>query len=162
MSLQPIKTAFKYVGAWSMVAAFVALLTIIFSFLGTLFCAALGGMMMGVTKAAGKLSVAFSVLCPAVLLALLRFQKSELPQRQIIILMVICLAAFWAIYIVSAAVMALEQKQADGPPAFQPNTELRKPAIAATPYPRLQLKQLDGHWCCEGSGDIECAPKRTL
>src|SRR5215831_1837538 len=93
MSFQPIKTAFKYLGAWSMVAAFVAVLTIIFSLLGTLFCAALGGMMMGATKASSKLSLPFSFLCPGILFALLRFQKSELFERQILVLMVLCLGA---------------------------------------------------------------------
>src|SRR5215472_10595858 len=112
MSSLPLKSALKQVGAWSIVVIFLALLTIIFSFLGTLFCAALGGMMMGATKASGKLSLPFSVLCPGILFALLRFQKSELPERQIIVLMVLCLAAFWAIYVVSAAVMAHEQKEA--------------------------------------------------
>lgn len=42
MAFQPIKTALRYAGAWSIVAAFVALLTVLFSFLGTLFCAAAG------------------------------------------------------------------------------------------------------------------------
>src|SRR5437660_3801527 len=102
MSFQPIKTAFKYASAWSMVAAFVALLTIIFSFLGTLFCTALAGMMMGTTKASPKLSIPFSVLCPGILLAILRVQKSELAQRQITFLVIISLVAFWAIYLVSA------------------------------------------------------------
>ena len=72
MSFQPIKTGLKYFSAWSLVALFVALLTIVFSFLGTLFCAALGGMMMGATRASLKMSLPFSLLCPGLLLAILR------------------------------------------------------------------------------------------
>jgi hypothetical protein len=158
MSLQPIKTAFKYAGAWSVALAFVTLLTIIFSFLGTLFCAALGGMMMGATKASGKLSVPFSVFCPGVLFALLRFQKSELPQRQVTVLVVICLAAFWAIYLLSALVMAQEQKagSANRKPMPAPKPELpNATAVIAAPPARLEPKQLEGHWCSE-------TPKRTM
>ena len=51
MSSVPIKAALKHAAAWGIVVGFVSLLTIIFSFLGTLFCAALGGMMMGASKA---------------------------------------------------------------------------------------------------------------
>src|SRR5690349_17205423 len=114
MSFQPIKTALKYVSAWSMVAGFAALLTIIFNFLGTLFCAALGGMMMGATKASWRLSVPFSLLCPAVLFGVMRTQKTELAQRQIAVLLLICVVAFWAIYWAAAALMAQEQKALAG------------------------------------------------
>ena len=181
MSFQPIKTGLKYFSAWSLVAGFVALLTIIFSFLGTLFCSALGGMMMGATKASLKISLPFSVLCPGILLSILRSQKSELADRQIIILLVICLVAFWTIYAVSAALMAHEQKGISSKEV--PKTDVKahlsgaasglKNVSAALHEPRataaataaslcFQLKELEGHWCCEACSLNGQMQKRVL
>ena len=183
MSFQPVKTALKYVSAWSLVAGFAALLTIIFNFLGTLFCAALGGMMMGATKASWKLSLPFSVLCPGVLLAVMRAQRTEIPNRQIAILLIICLAAFWAIYLVAAALMAEEQKGAaatNGKASSALNGELR--AAVTTPEigvinetvarngaaeavvagREALVEHFDGHWCCEECDNQQRAPKRVL
>jgi len=183
MSFQPAKTALKYVSAWSLVAGFTALLTIIFNFLGTLFCAALGGMMMGATKASWKLSVPFSVLCPGVLLAVMRAQMTEIPNRQIVILLIICLAAFWTIYAVSAALMAQEQKNAPvttGQAGPSRNGELRAARSTAevglvndavgrngaaevvTTARGDVVDQFDGQWCCDESAAQRLAPKRVL
>ena len=183
MSFQPVKTALKYVSAWSLVAGFTALLTIIFNFLGTLFCAALGGMMMGATKASWKLSLPFSILCPGVLLAVMRAQRTEIPNRQIVILLIICLAAFWGIYALAAALMAQEQKGApatNGKASAALNGELRTAAAApefgliddavsrhsaleAVAAARAALvEQFDGHWCCEDCGEQRSAGRRVL
>jgi hypothetical protein len=181
MSFQPIKTGLKYFSAWSLVALFVALLTIVFSFLGTVFCAALGGMMMGATRASLKMSLPFSMLCPGLLLAILRFQKSELANRQILILLVVCLMAFWVICAVSAALMAHEQKDSNssGNPKADTNGQLstaacsressspikaepRQTEVATAATLGFQLRELDGHWCCETSGLDGRTRKRTL
>ena len=181
MSLQPVKTALKYASAWSLVAAFVALLAIIFSFLGALFCAALGGMMMGATKASARLSIFYSLLCPGVLFAVMRSQKTELAQRQIVVLVFICLAVFWAIYLLSAALMAHEQKSAgsNGKIAPAANGELpagafepaalstapsgpRANGSAVTAFPELLPEALEGHWCCEICGQDGRPQKRIL
>src|SRR5579859_5714182 len=133
MNSAPLKTALKYAGAWSIVLVFVTLLTIIFSFLGTLFCAAIGGMMMGATKAAKKLSIAFSALCPGVLLATMRSQKTELPQNQVIVLAVLCLAAFWMLYLMSLCLVAYEKKDESAKvltsPAQPNRSPTRPPAV---------------------------------
>ncbi len=137
MTFQPIKTALKYISAWSMVAGFVALLTIIFSFLGALFCAALGGMMMGATKASRRLSLCYSLICPGVLFGVMRSQKTELADRQITALLLICLAAFWVLYFISAALMAQEQKSASSNGKLAPSarSELRSAAARLEAVP---------------------------
>ena len=181
MSFQPIKTALKYACAWSLVTAFVALLTIIFSFLGALFCAALGGMMMGATRASPRLSIFYSLLCPGVLFGVLGSQKTELAERQILILVVICLAVFWAIHLVSAALMAQEQKSAAAnakpAPTFAPELQAAAtglkplsvgplsrldPGATTTAFPDLLPEALEGHWCCEISGQDGRPHKRIL
>jgi hypothetical protein len=181
MSFQPIKTALRYASAWSLVTAFMALLTIIFSFLGALFCAALGGMMMGATKASARLSVFYSLLCPGVLFGVMRSQKTELAQRQILVLVFICLAAFWAIYLLSVALMAQEQKVAtsNGNPAPAEAPELPSavtglkhlspgepgplgPGGAAITSLDLLSEALEGHWCGEVCDQDGRPQKRIL
>ena len=181
MSFQPIKTALKYVSAWSVVAAFAALLTIIFNFLGALFCAALAGMMMGATKASWWLSLPFSLLCPGVLLAVMRAQKTELADRQITALLIICLAVFWTIYLLSKAVMAHEQKTAAtngettaplkaeshaGSAQFANGSIAKAPPCNGKEVPMpvgpLELGQLEGRWSCEDSGLDGHTKKRLL
>lgn len=176
MSLQPIKTVVKYAGAWGLVAGFVALLTIIFSFLGALFCAALGGMMMGATRAGARLSIFFSLLCPAVLLGVMRSQQTELAPRQIRVLALICLGVFWAIYFLSAAVMAQEQKGSDpklqpapairlvaeAPSACATDLDLRASLNRAAALAVLWPEALEGQWCCEECSRDGRAQKRVL
>ena len=157
MNSAVLKTALKYAGAWAIVLTFVALLTIIFSFLGTLFCAAAGGMMMGATKASKKLSIAFSALCPAVLLGTLRSQKTELPQNQVVILAILCLAAFWMLYLMSLFLVAYEKKGTTS--GAQAGTNRPSPASGAADAPpsrngsvakaHLNLEQLEGTWASE-------------
>jgi hypothetical protein len=155
MNSARLKTALKQLGAWSLVATFIALLTIIFSFLGALFCAALGGMMMGATKTSKALCLGFSALCPAVLLMTLRTHDSELTQRQVFGLAALCCGAFWGLYLVSLLVVAYEKT--DSPRNTLAVSEARPAAHRVEPpmadgFPApttLRLEQLEGKWCCE-------------
>jgi len=70
--------AVQYLLGAAAIAFFVGLLTFIFSFLGTIFCAALVGMMLGAFKDLRWQSVSFSFLLPAVLVAVLRVTRAEL------------------------------------------------------------------------------------
>src|SRR5262249_30515566 len=168
MSSLQIKTALKVVSAWIITLGFVALLTIIFSFLGTLFCSALGGMMMGATKASRKLSISFSVLCPGVLMLTLRWQKSELPDRQLVVLAFLCLTIFWVLYLISRFLIACEKKEssaavtvaAEQADAIVKRSEDLVPGHV--PVRNLQPEELDGKWSseiCEAEGHLQ---KRVL
>jgi hypothetical protein len=159
----PIKTALKHVSAWSIIAGFVALLTLIFSFLGTLFCSALGGMMMGATKASRALSIVFSLLCPGVLLATMRSQKTELPQRQVLVLAFLCVAVFWALYLISRFLIAYEKKEYPEELAKRPlpGGVAESPATAAL-VQDLCPADLEGKWCYEAPGPNGHAHKRIL
>src|ERR1035438_8644004 len=57
MNSMPLKSAVQNVGLCSVLVFFVVLLTLVFSFLGTIICAALAGMMMGATRPSRWLSV---------------------------------------------------------------------------------------------------------
>ena len=167
MSSLPIKAALKHAAAWGIVVGFVSLLTIIFSFLGTLFCAALGGMMMGASKAHKALAFGFSVLCPGVLLGTLRTQKTELVQRQVLILAILCFAAFWALYFI-AMFLAVYEKRSDATESSEadrsPSKALESLATANShsALPVLRLDELEGKWCREGPPPNGHAQKRIL
>jgi hypothetical protein len=160
MSSLPIKTALKHLSAWSILIAFVALLTVIFSFLGTLFCAALGGMMMGATKASKALSFAFSVLCPGILMVTMKSQRTELAERQVLILATLCLAAFWLLYLISTLLAAYEKS---GPNS---NSTLAEKNLGTTNgavvTPALRLAELEGKWWSEISAVCGQNQKRIL
>jgi hypothetical protein len=160
MSSLPIKTALKHLSAWSILIAFVGLLTVIFSFLGTLFCAALGGMMMGATKASKALSFAFSVLCPGILMVTMKSQRTELAERQVVILATLCLAAFWLLYLMSMLLVAYEKS---GPNSN--STVAAKnlgTANGAVVIPALRLAELEGKWWSEISATGGQNQKRIL
>src|SRR6266853_6679234 len=110
MNALAIKTAVRHIAGLATVIFFVVLLTVIFSFLGAFFCAALGGMMLGSVKLPrwqlGALSLAF----PGVLFTVLRAGGTELLTKQILLLSVLCLGTFWLTYLVVRAVIWYERK----------------------------------------------------
>ena len=160
MSSLPIKTALKHLSAWGILIAFVALLTVIFSFLGTLFCAALGGMMMGATKASKALSLVFSVLCPAILMVTMKSQRTELADRQVMVLAILCLAAFWLLYVLSLLLVAYEKSCASSNGAL-PAKNLGT-ANGAVVTRALRLGELEGKWLSEMSASVGQNQKRIL
>jgi len=160
MSSLPIKTALKHLSAWSILIAFVALLTVIFSFLGTLFCAALGGMMMGATKASKALSFAFSVLCPGILMVTMKSQRTELAERQVVILATLCLAAFWLLYLMSLLLVAYEKSGSNSNSTVAAKN--LGTANGAVVIPALRLAELEGKWWSEISAIGGQNQKRIL
>ena len=72
MNATAIRTAGRYLGAWGAIVVGVILLSVIFTFLGTLTCAVLVGMMMGAVKGARWFSVLVSFIFPAVILGMVR------------------------------------------------------------------------------------------
>jgi hypothetical protein len=145
MSSARLTAALKYIFGCCTVLFFVVLLTLVFSFLGTLICAALSGMMMGATKAPKKISIPFSAFFPCVLVGVLRAQKSELAGTQLILLAVLCLASFWIVHLTGAVLMAYEKRD---------TTDRSIPAstVPTSALPKLRLEELEGHWSCEVCG----------
>ena len=93
-----LKTVLEYVIGWCVVVFFVVLLTVIFSFVGTLICAALAGMMMGSVRFSCWRSCLVSLIFPGVIAAVLLGYRAELPAGQICILCLLCAGVFWATY----------------------------------------------------------------
>ena len=161
LSSKAILAALKWVVLWSLLAAFTALLTLIFSFLGAIFCAALAGMMSGAIQHSRWHSLPLAAVFPGVLWLVLRVSKAELLPHQVHVLMVVCFATFWFTYALSWAVVAYERKGRQAPGAGSQPQPARGQALvlnrangaavtgcpsATVCLPRLTLRNLQGQW----------------
>ena len=181
MSLRPIKIAVQYLLGAAAIAFFVGLLTFIFSFLGTIFCAALAGMMLGAFKNLRWQSVPFSFLFPAVIVAVLRVTRAELAANQVMVLAVCAFAAFWLTYVAGAFLLAFERKTqpmravaslersaipaglgeaAGGPLTLQPAAGLSVTSLR--PQSELSLCALEGKWLFETPTNHHAHPEKVL
>ena len=166
MSAMSIRVAVRYIGGLIGAILFVGLLTLIFSFLGTIMCAVLAGMMLGATKLGRWQTLALSLIFPAVIFIVLRTSKADLAGRQIEVISLVCFAAFWLTYIVAAALITYEH-QGQGSRASGVTggtTQLSKigsacrtatevavqpaPEVVQQPARGLTLEVLQGTWCC--------------
>ena len=159
MSSAPFRTAAKYAGLWGVLTFFVVLLTLVFSFLGTIICAGLAGMMMGATKASKWLSVPMSLLLPAIMIVVLRATKAEVLPRQTALVALLCFVEFWGTYLAAAGVMALERNQgkaaetakAKAASEHSSSTQTEQSRASGTPSdtptPRpFNLQEFEGTW----------------
>lgn len=181
MSLRPIKIAVQYLLGAAAIAFFVSLLTFIFSFLGTIFCAALAGMMLGAFKNLRWQSVPVSFLFPAVIVAVLRATRAELVANQIAVLAACALGAFWLTYVAAAFLLAFEknpqptlaattlQQPAQGAVLREPEPEPRgcfpsdgRPALFIRPEAELSLGALEGKWLFERRTNHQVCPEKVL
>ena len=153
MNAVAIRTAGRYLGAWGAIVLCVVLLSLLFTFLGTITCAVLAGMMMGAFKGAKWFSLLVSLMFPAMIFGMTRSAGVGLTSQQILGLGALCFGTFWATYLVSALVFFCEQK--DGKlsksPARVPQHSTAAPgglaAAPAVPAEELCLDQLQGNWC---------------
>jgi hypothetical protein len=169
MNFRLLKSAVQGAGLFSVLVFFVVLLTLVFSFLGTIVCAALTGMMMGATRPSRWLSVLTALLFPAVIFTVLHVTKAELLERQILLVTLLCFGAFWLTYFAASWLMVFELKQQTPatqprgmptPPGEQPMLEpAQNPAgvgstaalsaLCPEPVVELRLTDLQGEWSCE-------------
>ncbi len=166
MNATPIKIALRQVGGWGAIIFFVVLLTLTFSFLGTILCALLAGMMLGASKKSRWVSVPVSAIFPVVIFTVLRASKADLSGGRIMLVALLCFGAFWFMYLLTLGVLVFERKTQSSPegnctaeatlPVAPPEagsesgngrspTELSSPAEAG-------LGELAGRWVCEAAG----------
>jgi hypothetical protein len=144
------KMAVGYAFAVCLLAFFVALLTVIFSFLGTFICAALAGMMMGAGRIRVLPSTVLSLLFPVVLVVTFRLSHTEIMAGHILLLALICLAVFWGLYGAIRALISTEQKSN---PAVASHTETIVKAMACQidPLPVVMPQN-----SCNEQRDLHC------
>jgi len=166
----PIQTAAQYLGGLITAAFFVVLLTFIFSFLGTIFCAALAGMMLGALRTLKWQSIPVSLIFPVVIFTLLRGMKTDLAGRQILLLAVVCFSVFWVSYGVAAALFFVERKNPrsavsasqDRAASTMPVTEPLVAPVAegAVRNGSLNLEVLQGDWTGEATAGASYQNRR--
>ncbi len=170
MRAWPLKVAAQYVGGALIAAFFVALLSFTFSFLGTIFCAALAGMMLGAVRTHKWQAVPVSLFFPLVVFLFLRGMKTELDGRQILVVALACLGVFWLTYAVAAALFYAERKgqsaagrqsqvirgTAGGPQAAAlTSTGVARAASLPGRNGFLSLEMLQGNWSAEPGAQTE-------
>lgn len=143
MSALPFKKTLQYVAGGVVLTFFVVLLTLIFSFLGTIICAALAGMMLGAAKLERWKVVAISLVFPTVIFGVLRTQGADLPERQVLMLSGLCLSTFWLIFAVVALLIHFEGKSRV---ASANGSKRPMAAAAANGNGHLSLQALEGKW----------------
>ncbi len=164
------KSVCGYVIGSGIVVCFIVLLTVIFSFVGTLICAALAGMMLGAAQLSRWPSLATSLVFPAVISVVLRVSKADLSGRQVLFLAVLCFGVFWVIYAAVWALVAQEQAKPKAAtaarvhslervgsrataPILEPavGQERDRPPVPSPGSPAtkpLTLAILEGNWLC--------------
>jgi hypothetical protein len=158
MKVSAIKAAVRYLGCWCAMVFFVVLLTTIFSFLGTIICAVLAGMMMGAAKHRRWQAIPVAVVFPAVIFTMLRSTKAELLGRQVMVLSLLCFGAFWLTYVVTSLLLVFEAKKPATPDGREgaPNERLAAKPTSLGERPQesltaqvergLALADLQGEW----------------
>jgi hypothetical protein len=134
---------------WCVLAAVVALLTLLFTVLGTITCAVLTGMMLAAVRHRPLPALPLSLVSPAVIIAMVHFAKVELPGRQRILLPALCFAVFWVIYFATWALMRFESR---------PQNQAAPAIVSAEPAPpagELRIEELQGKWRCETNSNTQ-------
>jgi hypothetical protein len=167
MQPTPMRAVARNLGVGAAIVISVSFMTVAFSFLGTILCAVAIGMMTGAARHSRWQAGAVSLVFPAAVLTLLGSMKTESPGDRVYSVALLCFAAFWVTYAVTAAVMHLERK---APSDEQPKTlpvaaeKRRELAVGDCPQPEtsldsyetggteklveLSLERLYGHWIC--------------
>jgi hypothetical protein len=154
MNAAAVRTGGRYLGVWVAIASFVGLVSLTFTFLGTITSAVLAGMMMGALKGAKWFSFLVSLVFPATILAMTRNARTELTPKQILLLAVLCFGTFWATYLVSAVMFFCEQKGRKLSTAARgslPGTDAAEAPAPLASAGESCLEQLQGDWVCEVS-----------
>lgn len=142
----------RQIGVGIVLVTFVCLVTFMFSFLGTILCAALFGMMVGFSRKWKWQFVLISLLFPAVLLASLHVSssQSELSWPESLRLASVCFGTFWATYLATRGVFLLEGGGREPSSATLETGRLnqaRQPAAAS--WHELDIGELQGAWSQE-------------
>jgi hypothetical protein len=158
-----IRTAGKYLGAWGAIVLGVILLSVIFTFLGTITCAVLVGMMMGAVKGARWFSVLVSLVFPGVIFGMVRTARMELTPQQVVLLGALCFSTFWGTYLVSAFLFFCEQRERKPSKVTAPAGSLAaEPLGSILPARESCLEQLEGNWVCEAASAGEPRHKKII
>ena len=168
----------KQIGLGVALVFSVALVTLLFTFLGTIAAAALVGMMAGATRQWRWQIVLVSLVFPGVIAGFMHFIKTDLTPQQNFVLSLVCFGAFWLTYLLTCALGHFEKREESaGEPAAR--MEAPRPATDARPGTEgghtadplvvraetsceLGLAELQGTWSRETPGVNGQACKKVI
>lgn len=146
------------VGGLCALAGLTVLLTLLFSFLGTLTCAVVAGMILGSGRRWQWDAILVSLIFPAVILSLSHFSKVELPPSKVYLIALVSGGAFWCVLGLTFGFRFLERKGGSSP--TDPAGAADGPA--ALPPPSFSLATLRGSWTCDESSATGAGQSKTL
>jgi hypothetical protein len=159
-----MKNGLTRIGIWCALVGVTVVLTVLFSFLGTLTGAVVAGVMLGSARRWQWKAIPVSLVFPAVILGLSHYSKIELPPEKVYLIALVCGAAFWAVYGMTFSLHILEQREetpatmATGrsdPPGHTSGTE-------SGAAPGFSLASLRGIWTCEDTAADGSTQHKTL
>ena len=156
-----MRTLGKQIGLGGALVFSVALVTLLFTFLGTIASAALVGMMAGATRKWRWQILLVSLVFPGVITAFIHFTKPNLTAQQNTVLPLVCFGAFWLTYLLTCALGYFEKRETAaaecaGKPAADTGTAGSVTAAPLTGRPKALcdpgLTELQGTWSEETAG----------
>lgn len=106
----------NHVGLGLALVLSVALVTLLFNFLGTLSCCVLVAMMSGAAKQWRWQILLVSLVFPAVLMSFAPIPQVGLPLRESLLLSALCFGVFWLTYLLTCALICLERPSGQAAP----------------------------------------------
>jgi hypothetical protein len=106
----PVGVAGRQIGLAMVLVLSAALATLLFSFLGTITCSALVGMMLGATQRWQWRVILVSLVFPSVMAAFLHFSKTDLTDKQMVLLPIVCFDSFWLTYLATSVLLRFEKR----------------------------------------------------
>lgn len=147
------------------VAGVVSVLTLLFSFLGTITCGAVFGMMFGPLKRSTWQVSVVSLLFPLVSLAfshLVTFERS-------LLLAALCFGVFWTSYLLTRTALYFEASQlTSSAPALAHRSATDQPSTSGASETRAEpaydpgLEELQGRWARQDASRDNISPIETI
>jgi hypothetical protein len=141
----PVKTAARQAVLWLLLAIVTALLTTLFSILGTLSVAVLTGVAVGASRRWQWQLIPLSLVFPLIGLTLAQAAKADLIATQRLSTVAICFGSFWVTYWLTRGLLSLETPQAGPSPSNIPCPRNDNPVEQKTPQP-VNVTDLEGTW----------------
>lgn len=169
MRFSALRTAAKQLAMWGLLMVVVALLTALFSILGTITAAVVTGVIMGAARRWKWQTIPASAVFALAGLTMAQAARADLNLQQRLWMAGVSFAAFWGIYLLALGLVRLETNHSAGVEAhaFAASAVWRGGGVplesqaAATAHP-LSLRDFQGRWLCEAPGPDGQANKRIM
>jgi hypothetical protein len=149
MNAPVLKSFGKQVGMWGSLLIVVALLTGLFSILGTITAAALCGMIMGASRRCRWQTILASAVFALTGFVVGQVAKADLELRQRLWIPALTFGTYWGVYLMTFLLMSMEKANPARPTA--PPAGAAMPGRAGKTIP-ISLRDLEGRWHCESNG----------